>query len=221
MPVEGPQYPVNLVLRAQRCLVVGGGVVALAKVRGLLAGGATDVHVVAPVLAPELAELPGVTTEPRPYEPGEAAGYRLVVTATDDPSVNHQVFLDAETAGTWVNSADDPANCSFTLPAVVRKGPIMVTAATGGHSPALATWLRRHVEGQLDDAWVELATLLAERRAELRAEGVATEGLSWQEVLDSGMLDLVRAGRLDEARNLLRTRIAAPGGASASEGEGR
>ena len=221
MPVEGPQYPVNLVLRDQRCLVVGGGSVALGKVRGLLAGGATDVHVVAPDLAPELEGLAGVTTEARTYRSGEAAGYRLVVTATDDPAVNHQVFVDGEAAGTWVNSADDPANCSFTLPAVVRKGPIMVTAATGGHSPALATWLRRHVEGQLDDAWVTLAELLAERRAELRAEGVPTEGLSWQDVLDSGMLETVRAGRLDEARHLLRTRIAAPGGAPAAGGEGR
>ena len=221
MPVEGPQYPVNLILGGHRCLVVGGGAVAIGKVRGLLAGGATDVHVVAPDLAPELSGLPGVTTEARPYRPGEAAGYRLVVTATDDPAVNHQVFLDGEATGTWVNSADDPANCSFTLPAVVRRGPITVTAATGGHSPALATWLRRHVEGQLDDAWVMLATLLAERRAELRAEGVPTEGLSWQDVLDSGMLEVVRAGRLDEARHLLRTRITAPGGAQAAGGQGR
>lgn len=221
MPVEGPQYPVNLILAGRRCLVVGGGTVALGKVRGLLAGGATAVHVVAPDLAPELAELSGVTTEARPYRPGEAAGYRLVVTATDDPAVNRRVFLDGEAVGTWVNGADDPANCSFTLPAVVRRGPIMVTAATGGQSPALATWLRRHVEGQLDDSWVTLASLLAERRAELRAEGVATEGLSWQDVLDSGMLEIVRAGRLDEARHLLRTRITAPGDAQAAGGEGR
>ncbi len=222
MPVEGPQYPVNLVLAGRRCLVVGGGTVATGKVRGLLAGGASDVHVVAPALAPELLELPGVTTERRPYRLGEAAGYQLVVTATDDPAVNRQVFLDGEASGTWVNSADDPANCSFTLPAVVRRGPIMVTAATGGHSPALATWLRRHVEGQLDDAWVALAELLAEHRAALRAAGVATEGLSWQAVLDSGMLDLVRAGRLDEARDLLRTRVTAPpGGRPGVGGEGR
>ena len=222
MPVDGPQYPVNLVLRDRRCLVVGGGAVATGKVRGLLAGGATSVHVVAPVIAPELLGLEGVTTEARPYRRGEVAGYRLVVTATDHPEVNAARFRDGEEAGTWVNSADDPANCSFTLPAVVRKGPIMVTAATGGHSPALATWLRRHVEGQLDDAWVDLAVLLAERRGELRAAGVPTEGLSWQDVLDSGMLDLVRAGRLDEARDLLRTRITAPeGGPPVAGGEGR
>lgn len=211
MPVDGPQYPVNLVLTGRRCLVVGGGRVALGKVRGLLAGGATRIHVVAPELVPDLSGLPGVTTEARAYRAGEAAGYRLVVTATDDPVVNRQVFLDGEAAGTWVNSADDPANCAFTLPSVVRRGPIMVTAGTGGHSPALATWLRRHVEGQLDDAWVAMAELLAERRSELRAAGVPTEGLSWQQALDSGMLEAVRAGRLGEARELLRSIVAPPG----------
>lgn len=222
MPVDGPQYPANLVLTGRRCLVVGGGTVATGKVRGLLAGGATDVHVVATRLSPELVGMAGVTFEERPYRAGEAGGYRLVVTATDDPEVNRQVFLDGEGAGAWVNSADDPANCSFTLPAVVRKGQILVTAATGGHSPALATWLRRHIEGELDDAWVGLAGLLAEHRAALRAEGVATEGLSWQDVLDSGMLELVRAGRLEEAKHLLRTRITAPpDGPPAAGGEGR
>jgi precorrin-2 dehydrogenase/sirohydrochlorin ferrochelatase len=222
MPVDGPQYPVNLVVGDRPCLVVGGGRVAVGKVRGLLAGGATSVTVVAPRLSPELAGLPGVRTEERPYRAGEAAGYRLVVTATDDPAVNRQVFVDGEASGTWVNSADDPANCSFTLPAVVRRGPIMVTAGTGGHSPALATWLRRHVERELDDAWVVLAGLLAERRSELRAAGVPTEGLSWQDVLDSGMLEVVRAGRLDEARELLRTRVVAPAaGRSHAGDEGR
>ena len=224
MPVQGPQYPVNLVLTGRRCLVVGGGRVATGKVGGLLAGGATDVHIVAPVVVDELVELAGrtgVTLEQRPYRSGEAARYQLVVTATDDPAVNRQVFLDGEAAGVWVNSADDPVNCSFTLPAVVRRGPVMVTAATGGHSPALATWLRRHIEGQLDDAWVELAGLLAEHRSALRAAGVATEGLSWQGVLDSGIIDLVRAGRLDEARDILRTEVATPRGGPGIGGEGR
>ena len=203
MPVEGPLYPVNLVLAGHRCLVVGGGRVALGKVRGLLAAEAV-VTVVAPAVVDELAGLDGVAVERRPYRPGEVAGYRLVVTATDDPEVNHRVFLDGEAAGVWVNSADDPANCSFILPAVVRLGPIMVTVGTGGHSPALATWLRRHIERELDASFTTLLDLLAERRAAIRAEGAGTEGLSWQQVLDGGMLDLVREGRIDEARERLR-----------------
>jgi precorrin-2 dehydrogenase / sirohydrochlorin ferrochelatase len=203
MPVEGPQYPVNLNLAGRRCLVVGGGRVAAQKVQGLLAAGAV-VHVVAPEIDDELAARPGVTVERRPYRRGEVAGYRLVITATDDRSVNAAVAADGEDAGVWVNSADDPVNCAFTLPAVVRRGPIMITASTAGRSPAMATWLRRRLEAEIGPEYEVLLGLLEEQRDELRGRGVPTEGLSWQEALDSGMLDLVRAGRVDEARERLQ-----------------
>jgi precorrin-2 dehydrogenase/sirohydrochlorin ferrochelatase len=203
MPVEGPQYPVQLVLTGRPVLVVGGGRVASGKVRGLLAVGAV-VTVVAPEIDDELAALPGVTVLRRPYAAGEIAGYRLAVTATDVAAVNREVYLDGEAAGVWVNSADDPENCSFTLPAVVRRGPITVTVATGGRSPAYASWLRDRLESELGPEHEVLLELLAERREALRSEGVPTEGLSWQEALESGMLDLVRAGRVAEARELLQ-----------------
>jgi siroheme synthase-like protein len=202
MPVEGPQYPVMLEVAGRPCLVVGGGAVALQKVRGL-----TDAGAAVTVVAPEVhADIPPLAdrVERRPYVPGEVAGYRLAVAATDDPAVNRQVFLDGETAGVWVNSADDPANCSFTLPAVHREGPITVTVATGGRSPALATWLRDRIGEVVGPEHVVLLELLAERREALRSEGITTEGLSWQQALDSGMLDLVRAGRVAEARERLQ-----------------
>jgi len=203
MPVEGPQYPVLLDLAGRPCLVVGGGSVALGKVRGLLAVDAR-VTVVAPDVLDEVAALDGVTVERRPYRSGDVAGHRLAITATDDPAVNHQVFLDGEAAGVWVNSADDPANCAFTLPAVVRRGPITVAVSTGGHSPALSSWLRDRLAAEVGPEYEVLLRLLAERREALRSEGTATEGLSWQEALDSGMLDLVREGRIAEARELLQ-----------------
>ena len=201
MPVEGPQYPVLLDVAGRPCLVVGGGPVALQKVRGLADAGA-HVTVVAPTVDADIEPL--ATVERRPYEPGEVMGYRLAVAATDDPAVNRQVFLDGEAAGVWVNSADDPANCSFTLPAVHREGPITVTVATGGRSPALAGWLRDRIAEVVGPEHVVLLELLAERREALRSEGIATEGLSWQQALDSGMLDLVRAGRVAEARERLQ-----------------
>jgi siroheme synthase-like protein len=202
MPAEPHPYPVQLDLAGRPCLVVGGGSVALRKARGLLDAGAR-VTVVAPVVHDELAAQP-VTVERRPYAPGDVAGHRLVIVATDDPAVNRQVFLDGEAHGIWVNSADDPANCSFTLPAVVRQGPITVTVATGGHSPAFAAWLRDQLAADLGPAHETLLQLLAERREALRSEGTPTEGLPWREALDSGMLDLVRAGRVAEARERLQ-----------------
>jgi precorrin-2 dehydrogenase/sirohydrochlorin ferrochelatase len=108
----------------------------------------------------------------------------------------------------WVNAADDPARCSYTLPARLDRGRVLVTVSTGGHSPALASWLRdqlaEHVGPELD----VLVELLAEARADLIAAGRPTLGADWRSALDSGMLDLVRAGRIDEARELLQTSLA-------------
>jgi len=202
MPVDGPLYPVNLVISGRRCLVVGAGAVAARKAEGLLAAGA-QVHVVAPSVGDAVREL-DVTWEERPYRPGEVAGYRLVVTATDDPEVNRAVYTDGEEAGVFVNSADDPANCSFTLPAVVRRGALVVAVSTGGQTPALATWVRRRLDRELGPEYGQLAELLREARAEVQAAGRSTESIDWQKVLDSGMLDLVREGRLAEAGERLQ-----------------
>lgn len=204
MPVEGPQYPVNLVLRGRSVLVVGAGPVAASKVDGLLCGGADTVTVVAPDVVDAIRSMP-VHVEERPYRSPEAADHRIVVTATSDPDVNRQVFLDGEAAGVWVNSADDPANCSFTLPARVRRGPLLVTIATGGHSPALAKWLRRRFEDEFGPEYDALLELLAAERERIRASGCSTEGLPWQDALDSGLIDLLRTDRTAEATELLRT----------------
>lgn len=205
MPLEGPVYPVNLLLSGRRVLVVGGGRVAADKARGLLAAGAV-VHVVAPRLTDEVRAL-GVSSEERPYRRGEVAGYRLAVACTDDRDTNQSVFDDGEAAGVWVNAADDPARCSFTLPARLDRGRVLVTVSTGGHSPALAAWLRDRLAGQLGPEYDTLVDLLAEARSAMVAEGLPTQGADWRSALDSGMLDHVRAGRLDEARELLRAAL--------------
>ncbi|MGH9184489.1 MAG: precorrin-2 dehydrogenase/sirohydrochlorin ferrochelatase family protein, partial [Acidimicrobiales bacterium] len=140
MPVDGPVYPVNLLLGDRRCLVVGGGRVATGKVRGLLDANAV-VTVVAPDIVDEIEALP-VEVERRSYRRGDARGYRFVIAATGDPIVNQAVFEDGEAAGVWVNAADDPDRCSATLPARIRRGDVLVTVSTGGRSPAVAAWLR-------------------------------------------------------------------------------
>jgi siroheme synthase-like protein len=202
VPVDDPLYPVNLVVAGRPCLVVGGGQVARAKVRGLVDAGAR-VTVVAPDMLPEVADAAEVA-EKRPYRPGEAAGYRFVIAATGDPAVNQQVFDDGEAAGVWVNAADDPDRCSAILPARVRQGRLLLTVSTSGHSPAVAAWVRRRLSGEYGPEYDQLIGLLSEVRREVQAQGVGTEHLDWQEALDSGILDLLRADRLDEAKERLR-----------------
>ena len=170
---------------------------------GLLDSGAR-VRVVAEQVGPEVRALP-VDWDERPYRRGEVAGYWLVMTATDSTEVNRAVAADADDAGVLVNAADDPAGCSFYLPAVARQGPITVAVSTDGHSPALAGWLRdRLAEAGLGPEYAVLAGLLAERRDEIRASGRSTDSADWRSALDSDMLDLIRNGRLDQARERIQ-----------------
>jgi siroheme synthase-like protein len=204
-----PQYLVSLDLADVPCLVVGGGPVAARKVQGLLDAGAS-VTVVAPRAVSELREHPRVRWHEREYRRGEVASYRLAITATGSDAVDAQVARDARAAGVPVNSADDPANCTFTLPAVTRLGDIQVAVATGGRSPALAAWLRDRIESTLDDSLLDLLDVLAEARAELRASGAGTEIAGWKRALDGDLPGLVAAGRLDDARALLRAALDLP-----------
>jgi siroheme synthase-like protein len=208
VPVDQPLYPVNLVVAGRPCLVVGGGRVAVTKVTGLLDAGARVTVVASEVdprlVAGEAAHGGALTVERRAYRPGEAAGYRFVIAATGDPAVNQQVYDDGEAAGVWVNSADDPERCTAILPARVRQGRLTVTVSTGGHSPAVASWLRERLAAELGPEYDQLIELLAEARQEVQAQGLGTESLDWKRALDSGILDLLRAGRPEEAKERLR-----------------
>lgn len=209
---RAPHYPVNLELRDQPVLVVGGGPVAARKVAGLLDAQAI-VTVVAPAAVAELRDHAQVRWHEREYQRGEAASYRIVITATGRPEIDAQVARDAQATGVPVNSADDPVNCTFTLPAIVRKGDIQVTVSTAGRSPALAQWLKERIDALLDDSWVEVLELLAETRDEMRTQGVSTEQPGWRRALASGVPELVAQGCVDEARVLLRAQLDLGGGA--------
>jgi precorrin-2 dehydrogenase/sirohydrochlorin ferrochelatase len=209
---DAPFYPVSLRVEAQPCLVVGGGPVAARKVAGLVACGAA-VTVVAPSVHPDIEELARVAPAPpagtvalarRPYRAGEAQDYRLVITATGIGEVDAAVAADAQAAGVWINTADDAGHCTFILPSVHRDGPVSIAVSTSGTSPALAAWLRRRIGSDVGPDLGTLAGLLQEARRALAAGGRSTESVDWRAVLDGPLPDLVRAGRLDEARRLLR-----------------
>jgi siroheme synthase-like protein len=199
-------YPVNLMVDGRRCVVVGAGRIAARKIEALLAAGAV-VHVVAPEVGADVrawADAGRLTLAERAFTPDDLENAWLATTATGDPAVDHAVFEAGESRRVWVNSADDPANCSFTLMSVIRRGDLVVTVGTGGRSPALATWLRRRFDEELGPEYATLLDVLSEAREALRAEGRSTEEPDWQSALDSGMLDLIRAGNVEEAKEILR-----------------
>ncbi|HET7524084.1 MAG TPA: bifunctional precorrin-2 dehydrogenase/sirohydrochlorin ferrochelatase [Acidimicrobiales bacterium] len=198
-----PVYPVNLVVAGRRCVVVGGGAVAARKAEGLAATGA-QVTVIAPQVDPSIRTLPGVTVLEREYRTGDLDGAWLAVAATDNPEVNRSVHADGEAARVWVNAVDDPPACSFTLPAVVRQGPVVVAVSTSGYSPALAGWIREKVAEQLGPEVALVAEWLSEAREEMKASGRSTEDVDWRTALDSDMLELIRTGQVALARERLQ-----------------
>ena len=142
-----------------------------------------EVTVIAPDVVTTFTARPDVVVA-APLPPGRRRGFLLVITATGDPAVDGTVFADAEHAGVWVNSADDPARCSFMLPAVTRQGPVIVSVSTDGTArpwpPGCGTgWpgscRRRRPAGcgggpPADD---------------LHETGRTTEGLPWPELIDA------------------------------------
>jgi siroheme synthase-like protein len=201
-------YPVSLDVANRPCLVVGAGPVAARKARALVECGAA-VTVVAPSLSKDMEALKPLlhALERRPYREGEASAFRLVVTATGIPEVDGSVFADAEAAGVWVNSADDPAHCSFILPAVHRDGAVTLSVSTGGLSPALASWLRDRIADQWEGRIGTLALLLGEARDRLRAAGVPSESVDWASLLEGPLLDLVQSEDLESARAVVSAAI--------------
>jgi siroheme synthase-like protein len=177
--MTAPLYPVGLVVDGRPCLVVGGGRIAAAKVRGLANAGAV-VTVVAPTLCEEVRERAHQVID-RNYKAGDVDGFRLVIAATDDPAVNAQVFRDADAQGVWVNSVDDPDHCSFTLPAVHRSGPVTVAVATDGSSPALARWLRDRLAAAMPAGVEQAAAALAADRLAIQRSGGSTEDINWSD----------------------------------------
>ena len=196
-------YPVTLDVSGRPCLVVGGGPVAARKARALLDCGAR-VTVIAPSLGPDMEVLvPRLhAVERRPYREGDAASFRLVVTATGLPEVDGAVHADAEASDVWINSADDRAHSSFILPAVFRDGSVSVCVSSGGLSPALSSWLRDRLAAQCDGVGT-LAELLGEARARLLQAGRRSDSVNWRQLLDGPLPELVRAGHLDEARAIV------------------
>jgi siroheme synthase-like protein len=205
-------YPLLLELEKRRVVVVGGGPVGERKVEGLLEVGA-DVTVVSLDITPTLkrqAEAGRIALVERAYRDGDLEGATLVFTALGDPRATAAVAEEARRRGIWLNAADEPARCSFILPAVVRRGALTVSIASGGATPALTRALREHLDATLGPEWAALAELAAAARRELRASGRAADGESWRRALAADVRALVAEDRLDDARRELRARLAIP-----------
>lgn len=205
-------YPVCLDMTDRPCLVVGGGPVAERKVAGLLDAGAR-LTVVSPSATDRLREwarADRIRLRTREYAAADLAGQAVVFVATDDGGINAGVARDARAVGVLVNAVDDPAHCDFILPAVLSRGEITVAVSTGGASPALARAVRDELGAYLDrDDYAALARVVTDVRRILRGQEVRVPWERWQAALGGEVRALVRADRLDTARERLLEQLRA------------
>ncbi len=170
-------FPLFLKLAGRRCLIVGGGLVAEAKMQGLLRCGA-EVRVVAPEAAPGIREaaIAGrVVWDERPFLPSDLAGVFLVVAATNSAELHEEIFGRCQQAGILCNAVDEPERCDFYYPAVVRRGALQLAISTGGHSPFLAQRLRRELEERFGPEYGPWLEEIGQQRRELFQADISPE----------------------------------------------
>ena len=163
-----PHFPMFVDLRNKPILIVGGGGVALRKLRKLLPyGGIT--RVVAPNILPEIASLTAV--EERPFRADDLNPRpALVIAATDDEVINREVARLCKNQGIPVNVADSPEDCTFLFPALVQRGEFSAGLSTGGASPTAAVHFKEALEALVPDDLEEILDWLAAQRAALKQQ---------------------------------------------------
>lgn len=161
-------FPFFMELSGREGLIVGGGAVALRKIRKLLPYG-PQLTVAAAEFYPEVEEIPGLILCRQPFSPELLEGKFFVIAATDDPTVNHWISALCRQRHIPVNVVDDRAACSFLFPALVKQGALSIGISTGGASPSAAIYLKEQIQALLPDNFGDLLVWLDSLREEIKA----------------------------------------------------
>ena len=206
--------PLQIDLRGEDCLVVGGGALALRKIELLLKAGAA-VSVVARACCDGvrgLAQSGSVQLTERGYRSTDSDGRRLVIAATDDAAINAQIYADCQARAIWVNTVDAPELCSAIFPAIVDRGSVQVSVSTGGRSPTLARIVRGWIETRLPPRLGALADFAAERRERVAAAvpDLGRRRAFWERILNGPAAERVLAADPARAEETFEQALAAP-----------
>ena len=203
-------YPIFLNIQGKRCVVIGGGKVALRKVKMLLDCGA-NVSVISPKPHPDITKLSkkrAIHLIQRDYEPQDLKKAAIAIACTDVKEVNRKVADEAKKAGIPVNVADDPEPSDFIIPAFFRRGNLTLAVSTSGVSPALARKIRMKLEKSFGEEYASLLSLIGEVRSTLKEKGYIVDAETWQEALDIDLLiQLVRSGQRKKAKVILLSKL--------------
>lgn len=205
-----PYYPIFLNLQGKKCVVVGGGNVALRKVKTLLECGA-DITVISPKPHAEISKLfksKAIQLVQRSYKPGDLRGAVLSIAATHVKEINHKVAEESKKNGIPVNVVDDLEPSDFIMPSSFRRGNLSVAVSTSGMSPALAKKIRAKLEKKIGMEYAYLLSLVAEIRSEIKKKRLRVSARTWQESLDlDSLIPFLKADRYEKAKAALLAKL--------------
>ncbi len=204
-------FPIFLNIKDRPCLVVGGGDIAARKVTLLCKAGGR-VTVVAPELCDRLSaqrDSGEIEHRQRSFEPDDIFGSQMVIAATDDVELNRRVSDLAKQHNIPVNVVDQPALCSFTMPSIVDRSPVVIAVSTGGASPVLARLLRARLETLIPAAYGRLASLVEGFRQQVKQRFATTDERRrfWEGVLEGPIAEMLLAGQEPAARRALEQAV--------------
>jgi uroporphyrin-III C-methyltransferase/precorrin-2 dehydrogenase/sirohydrochlorin ferrochelatase len=204
--------PLFYQLTGKRCLVVGGGEIATRKATMLQRAGA-HVRVVAPEICDQMnLLLSGDAASERwqrHFQESDLDGALLAIAATDDDAINREVSLQAQARNLPVNVVDNPSLCTFILPSIVDRSPILIAISSGGQSPVLARMIRAKLESSIPASYGRLANLVGGFRdaAKARFNDVNQRRGFWEQVLSGPIAEFVFAGKEQDAERLLEKQL--------------
>ena len=185
-------FPFFVDIENQKCLIAGGGMVALRKVEVLLPYGPA-ITVVSPEFVPELKELAeqsGVLLKERDFYMEDLNEADFVVAATDDPALNRQISLSCRKNRIPVNVVDVKEECSFIFPSIVREDDVVIGISSGGKSPTVTQDLKQKIRGVIPEGYGRLVRQLGEYRDFVK---IRVPDLSQRTVIFKRMVDVGRA----------------------------
>ncbi|MGE5389552.1 MAG: bifunctional precorrin-2 dehydrogenase/sirohydrochlorin ferrochelatase, partial [Deltaproteobacteria bacterium] len=191
-------FPVFLNLEGKKCLVVGGGLVALRKIEGLLDCGAM-VSVVSPAAEErvcQLADQGAVFWRQGTVEVKDIDDASMVFIATDNQEVNQRVVDWCRERRVLVNAVDDPPNCDFYVPAVVKQGSLQLAISTEGKSPLFARKLREQMEQIIGPEYGDFMDILGDLRDTVKetVPDIDQRKAIFERLVNSDILDLLKTG---------------------------
>jgi precorrin-2 dehydrogenase/sirohydrochlorin ferrochelatase len=186
---------------------VGGGSVGVRKAVTLLDCGAA-VTVVSPRISDKLTELSqneSLIIEKRPFKLSDLKDKFLVIGATDNQELNRQIHAESERLDILCNIADQPEECNFILPSIVKKGDLVIAISTTGKSPAFAKKLRKDLEKQLGNEYAAFLELMGAIRKKLLAKDHKPEVHKplFEELINRGLIDMIKGRRKKDINTLL------------------